>query len=202
VINSDSEVIAVAGQLSTPKLSPFSYRVLALVGRGGAGAHDLVRMAHRGRIYAYDAPSQYYAEPKRLERLGYLTARKEPGKTRERTHYTLTDKGLEALREWVAQPTPFPRMDHEGVTRVLAADLVGEKPVRESISAIRGELDELSARLDDAEAVAETLPHRRKYLLLNLRLARRLLQAHREWVDDVERELAPPRRPARAVRRT
>jgi DNA-binding PadR family transcriptional regulator len=188
--------------MSTPKLSPFSYRVLALVGRGGAGAHDLVRMAHRGRIYAYDAPSQYYAEPKRLERLGYLTARKEPGKTRERTHYTLTDKGLEALREWVAQPTPFPRMDHEGVTRVLAADLVGEKPVRESISAIRGELDELSARLDDAEAVAETLPHRRKYLLLNLRLARRLLQAHREWVDDVARELAPPRRPARAVRRT
>jgi DNA-binding PadR family transcriptional regulator len=176
--------------VSTQKLSAFSYRVLALVGRGGAGAHDLVRMADRGRIYAYDAPSQYYAEPKRLARLGYLAARKEPGKTRERTHYTLTEKGLAALREWVPKPTTFPRMDHEGVTRVLAADLVGEKPVRESISALRAEIADLSARLDESEQVAETLPHRRKYLLLNLRLARRLLEAHLAWVDDVEGALA------------
>jgi DNA-binding PadR family transcriptional regulator len=175
------------------ELSAFSYRVLALVGRGGAGPHDLVRMAHRGRIYAYDAPSQYYAEPKRLERLGYLAARKEPGKTRDRTHYSLTNKGLDALREWVPKPTPFPRIDHEGITRVLAADLVGEKPVRESISALRAEVADLSARLDETETLVDGLPHRRKYLLLNLRLARRLLEAHLEWVDEVERELAPRR---------
>jgi PadR family transcriptional regulator, regulatory protein AphA len=180
--------------MSTAKLSAFSYRILALVGRGGAGAHDLARMAHRGRIYAYDAPSQYYAEPKRLARLGYLAARKEPGKTRERTHYTLTEKGLEALRDWAPKPTPFPRINHEGVTRLLAADLVGEAPVRESVSALRSEIADLSARLDEAEAVAETLPYRRKYLLLNLRLARRLLAAHLEWVNEVEQELTPPRR--------
>jgi DNA-binding PadR family transcriptional regulator len=179
--------------MSTAKLTPFSYRILALVGRGGAGPHDLARMAHRGRIYAYDAPSQYYAEPKRLARLGYLTARKEPGKTRERTHYTLTEKGLAALREWAAEPTSFPRISHEGVTRVLATDLVGEPPVRASISALRSEIADLSARLDEAEAIAETLPHRRKYLLLNLGLARRLLAAHLEWIEDVERELAPRR---------
>lgn len=176
--------------MSTTELSPFSYRILALVGRRGAGAHDLARMAHRGRIYAYDAMSQYYAEPKRLARLGYLDARKEPGKTRERTHYTLTEKALAALREWAPKPTPFPRISHEGVTRVLAADLVGEAPVRESIAALRSGIADLSARLDEGEAVAETLPHRRKYLLLNLGLARRLLAAHLEWVDDVERELA------------
>lgn len=179
--------------MSSPELTAFSYRILALVGRGGAGPHDLARMVRRGRAYAYNAPSQYYAEPKRLERLGYLSARKEPGKTRERTHYTLTDKGLDALREWAAKPSPYPRIDSEGHTRVLAADLVGEKPVRESISALRVEIADLSARLDEAEAVAETLPHRKKYLLLNLRLARRLLEAHLEWVDEVERELAPKR---------
>jgi DNA-binding PadR family transcriptional regulator len=183
--------------MSTANLTPFSYRILALVGRGGTGPHDLARMARRGRIYAYDAPSQYYAEPKRLARLGYLSARKEPGKTHERTHYTLTEKGLAALREWAAEPTPFPRISHEGVTRVLATDLVGEAPVRASISALRSEIADLEARLDEAEAVAETLPHRRKYLLLNLGLARRLLAAHLEWIDDVERALAPPARGAR-----
>ena len=174
---------------------------MALVGRNGAGAHDLVRMGRRGRIYAYGAASQYYAEPKRLERLGYLDAQKGPGKTRERTHYTLTEKGVAALREWGREPTPFPRMDHQGITRVLAADLIGEESVRASILALRAEIVDVSARLDEAEAVAETLPHRRKYLRLNLRLARRLLEAHLEWVENIERELAPRPRRAAARRR-
>jgi DNA-binding PadR family transcriptional regulator len=182
-------------------LSPFSYRILALVGRDGAGAHDLVQMARRGRIWAYGAASQYYAEPKRLARLGYLSARREPGKTRERTHYSLTTKGLEALRKWVSEPTPWPRIDNQGVTRMLAADLVGEELVRESLSALRVDIEDVSARLDEAEAVAETLPHQRKYLRVNLRLAHRLVQAHLDWVEDVERELAPRSRRRRRAKR-
>ena len=79
--------------MSSPELSLFSYEILGLVGREGAGAHDLLRMARRGRMLDWAGESQYYAEPKRLARLGYLDARREPGKTRERTVYTLTEKG-------------------------------------------------------------------------------------------------------------
>jgi DNA-binding PadR family transcriptional regulator len=146
-------------------------------------------MARQGRIYAAAAESQYYAEPKRLERLGYLSSRKEPGKTHERTHYTLTDKGLGALREWARRPVHFPRVLHEGVVRLLTADLVGESAVRASISELRVELDELDGLLDHAESVASTLPHREKYLRINHRLARRLIAAHRDWIAEVEREL-------------
>ena len=175
--------------MSRDPLTPFSYAILVLVGRGGAGPHDLVRMARQGRIYAAAADSQYYAEPKRLEKLGYLSSHKEPGRTHQRTHYTLTERGLDALREWARQPVRFPRVLHEGVVRLLAADLVGEAPVRESIGALRQELDELDTSLDDAEAVAATLPHREKYLRINHRLARRLVAAHRDWIAEVEREL-------------
>ena len=83
--------------MSRDELSLFSYEILGLVGRTGAGAHDLLRMAQRGRILDWAGESQYYVEPKRLARLGYLEARKEPGRTRERTVYSLTDKGVEAL---------------------------------------------------------------------------------------------------------
>jgi len=175
--------------MSSSDLTPFSYAILVLVGRGGSGPHDLVRMARAGRIYAAAAESQYYAEPKRLERLGYLSARKEPGKTRERTHYSLTPKGLEALHAWARGPVRFPRVLHEGVVRLLAADLVGEKPVREAITMLRQELDELEALADNAEEAAATLPHREKYLRINHRLALRLIAAHRDWIADVEREL-------------
>ena len=63
--------------MTRPELSLFSYEILGLVGRGGAGAHDLLRMARRGRILDWAGESQYYVEPKRLARLGYLAARTE-----------------------------------------------------------------------------------------------------------------------------
>jgi hypothetical protein len=49
--------------------------------------------------------------------------------------------------------------------------------------------DVLDGLLDDAEAVAATLPHREKYLRINHRLARRLVAAHRDWIAEVEAEL-------------
>ena len=135
--------------------------------------------------------SRYYVEPKRLARLGYLEARKEPGKTRERTVYRLTEKGLAALREWSETPARFTPVKNEALVRLLIADLVGEAPTRESIRALRAEIDDLTARLAEAEASAATLPHREKYLSLTNAFLRRLLDLHLDLVDEVERELAP-----------
>jgi PadR family transcriptional regulator, regulatory protein AphA len=176
------------------ELTLFSYEILGLVGRGGAGAHDLLRMARRGRILDWAGESQYYVEPKRLARLGYLAARKEPGKTRERTVYTLTEKGLDALRTWARTPVRFTPIKSELLLRLLIADLVGEAATRKGIGALRDEIAELLDRIAESEASAETLPHRRKYLLLVTDFLRRLLDLHLDFVEDVERELTPKSR--------
>ncbi len=172
-------------------LSLFSYEILGLVGRGGAGAHDLLRMAQQGRILAWAGESQYYVEPKRLARLGYLDAYKEPGKTRERTVYRLTEKGLDALREYAEAPVQFTPVKSELLLRLLIADLVGEEATRQGVAALRDDIADLLDRLEQSEVRAEMLPHRRKYLLLVTDFLRRLLDLHLEFVDEVERELAP-----------
>lgn len=177
--------------MSRGELSLFSYEVLGLVGRTGAGAHDLVRLARRGRILAWAGESQYYTEPKRLAALGYLDAREEPGRTRPRTVYTLTEKGLDALCGYARTPVAFTPVKSDVLLRLLIADLVGEGPTRESIGALREDIADLSARLDDAEATADALPHRRKYLLMVVGFLRRMLKLHLELVDEVERDLAP-----------
>ena len=75
------------------KLNNVSFVTLALIGKGGASPHDLVDMLRRGGdLYYAVAPSRLYAEPKRLKELGYVTSVKRPGKTREKTFYTLTKK--------------------------------------------------------------------------------------------------------------
>jgi DNA-binding PadR family transcriptional regulator len=180
--------------LSSDRLNPLSYVVLTLIGEGGASAHDLVDMTRRGaRLYWSAAPSKIYAEPKRLERLGYVTSRRLPGRTRERSWYTLTDAGREVLREWVARPSSFPRIYHEAVCRVLCADIAGEAAVLESVRALRAEVAELEGLLAEADRVTPSLPHREPSLRLVHSLGRKLLAAHEEWVDEIERELGQRR---------
>jgi DNA-binding PadR family transcriptional regulator len=171
-------------------LTLFSYEMLALVGRGGAGAHDLLRMARQGRFLAWAGESQYYVEPKRLAKLGYLEARKEPGKTRERTVYTLTDKGLDALREWVRTPVGFTPFKSEALLRLLAADLVGEEAVREGFASLREDLEDMRVRVAETAERAKTLPHREKYLGLGLEFIEGLIRLYEELVEKVERDFA------------
>jgi DNA-binding PadR family transcriptional regulator len=180
--------------MSSNDLNGLSHVVLNLIGRGGAGPHDLVRMARSGqRLYWAGAESKIYAEPKRLEARGYLTSVKGPGKTRERTHYMLTEKGLDAMREWLARPSPFPRIQSEAAVRVQASDLAADPGVViESLRALRDEIHELEAVLDEAENLGRAVPHRERQLRLLHSLGRRVLRAHLEWVEEVERELGRP----------
>jgi DNA-binding PadR family transcriptional regulator len=175
--------------MTSPELSLFSYEILGLVGRNGAAPHDLLRLAKRGRMLAWAGESQYYTEPKRLAKLGYLSARKEPGKTRERTVYTLTDNGLEALREYGQTPLGFTPLKSEPLLRLLICDLVGEDVTRASMATLRDDIAELQTQLEDAEQTAHQLPHREKYLLLVIAFIRRFLELHLDLIDQVEQEL-------------
>ena len=175
---------------SREDLTLFSYEVLALVGSGGAGAHDLLRMAKQGRFLAWAGESQYYVEPKRLAKLGYLEARKEPGKTRERTVYTLTEKGLDALREWARTPVQFTPFKSEALIRTLATDLVGEDAVREGFATLRDDLDDMRARVEETAERAKTLPHREKYLNLGLDFIEGLIGLYEDLLERIEQDFA------------
>ena len=172
------------------RLSPFSYAVLVLVGRNGAGPHDLRRMAEIGRVYWDAAPSQWYAEPKRLAEAGYLEAHKTPGRTRERTHYELTEQGREALAEWVRTPATMPRIQNEPVVRLLAADLVDPAAVLEGLEGMRPDLEEALAGVEQGEERAAALPDRAHLLRVNHHYAQRLLALQQEWLEEARTALS------------
>jgi DNA-binding PadR family transcriptional regulator len=175
--------------VASPELTLFSYEILGLVGRHGAGPHDLLLLAKRGRFFNWAGESQYYTEPKRLAELGYLSARKEPGKTRERTVYTLTEKGVDALRAWAGTPVTVTPLKSESLVRLLICDLVGEQVTRKSMATLRDDITDLRLRLAEAERTVHQLPHREKYLLLATGFMRRYLDLHLELIDQVEVQL-------------
>lgn len=143
-----------------------------------------------GQIYYAVAASRLYAEPKRLEQLGYVTSEKQPGKTRERSFYTLTDKGRNALRRWVLEPPALPRIQNEAVPKLMSGDILGDdEQLLDALLTLRDEIDGQQRKLDEARKRLEALPHRRTYLLLIHELGNRLLQLQRDWLDDVEKAL-------------
>jgi DNA-binding PadR family transcriptional regulator len=166
--------------------------ILGLVGEGGEGAHDLARILRRGSVYYAISPSQIYAEPKRLERLGYLSGRQEPGKTKPRRVYSLTALGRDALREWMSEPAPFPRMQNDAAVRVMCADIAGPERVLESLRGLRPEVERVLDDVATMEQNAQGLPHREPYLALNNWLGRRWCELLLEWLEEAERVLGEP----------
>ena len=170
------------------ELGLFSYMVLGLVGREGAGAHDLRRMARQGRVFDWVGESQYYVEPKRLARLG--SSRPAASRARPRAD------GLRAHRQGArgpacvgSDPSRFPSLKHEA-----AHPRARRRPGRRR--ADRGERRRAARRHRRPARAARHRrgdggqpPHRRRYLQLGYTLVRRLLDVHLEWVDEVERDL-------------
>jgi hypothetical protein len=83
-------------------------------------------------------------------------------------------------------------MQNEAALRLLAGDLLDDETILASLRPLRHEIDLLDAQLTDSEHRAQQIPHRTRHLILSQRLARKLLTAHREWLDELEVELAKP----------
>jgi DNA-binding PadR family transcriptional regulator len=87
-------------------LTPTSYIVLGMLDAAGeATPYDLKRMVAATVGNFFRLPhSQIYSEPERLAKAGYLREKREAS-GRRRKHYSLTQKGRQALEEWVSTPT-------------------------------------------------------------------------------------------------
>lgn len=91
------------------ELTHTSHIVLGLLSMSGeATPYDLKQMVSATVGHFWSLPhSQLYAEPTRLARAGYVTENREQD-GRRRKLYALTDRGREALQEWLAVLTPEP----------------------------------------------------------------------------------------------
>lgn len=170
----------------TQPLSAFSCFVLAVIGRDGLSGPELVRKISDGAPFFWTgAGSHVLRTARRLARDGYLQTRTEPAKTRPRTVFELTEDGLAAFRAWQAEPSSFPEIHHEAAIRLWASDLGDPATVLQSLRSLRDQLPALRAIVDSHDTDTD-FPNRDRALRLNQSLARRLIDAHEDWIADVE----------------
>ena len=181
--------------MKRPNPTHLSYGLLAAIGESGASTTELVEMLSRGHMYHSWSASQVYAEPKRLLALGWVTSEKQPAHTRHRTVYRLTEAGCEALRDHLRRPSGWPRIQHEAAQRLFAGDMITDEEILASLRQLRADVDELRRIVEKNVARIPLIPARRaRYATLLQDLGRRLVEAHADWLDEVERELGPTNR--------
>jgi hypothetical protein len=68
--------------------------------------------------------------------------------------------------------------------------MISDADILRSLRKLREDLEEMELVVKRNIARAPRVPHRERYQLLHQDLGRRLVRAHAEWLDAVERELA------------
>jgi hypothetical protein len=87
---------------------------------------------------------------------------------------------------WRSARTQTSRMN---ATRLLGAEFADRETVLAGLCALREQIADITARLDAARELEPSLAHRATVLAINQSLARRMLQAHLDWLDEVQEKL-------------
>jgi DNA-binding PadR family transcriptional regulator len=104
-------------------LTTTSYLVLGMLVDRDLSAYEIAAQVGKGLAEVWPrAERQRYNTPKRLLEQGMVTARTEATGRRERTVYSITDEGREALSAWLATDPAAAALEFEGLIRLLVVD--------------------------------------------------------------------------------
>ena len=161
---------------------------LGLLALGPRSAYDLVVGYKRtfGQV-STRSDASIYSEPKRLVAAGLASVAEEQRGRRTVPVYSITEEGLDALREWLTTPAGFPKLEVEPVVRVTFSDFGTLDDVRRVIQEFR---EETVARIVYFRDITEEyLGYDAEYIdrahvpTTGGRFIALILQAYMEWCD-------------------
>lgn len=170
-----------------PSLPPTALAVLGILSFGRElSGYDVKKWADSSIRFFYwsPAPSQIYAELRRLEGLGYASSRDAPdGDARGKRLYKITAAGRRELRRWLRDaPAEPPVLKHGVALRVWLGHLADPDTLRATVEAHRDYCTHMAEGLERSHAVAEEQPDF-AYPALVTEWGRRYYEAERELAE-------------------
>ncbi len=124
-------------EAGVPGLTTTSYAVLGLLALRDHTTYELAKQMQRTVGYIWPrAERKLYEEPKRLVAAGYAQAATDLVGRRQRTTYSITSAGRQALASWLGTEPAPPVLEFEGMLRLLFADQGSIDQLRQSMQAI------------------------------------------------------------------
>ena len=129
--------------MSTRPLTTTSYAILGLIAIRPRSTYELAQMMRRSLHFVWPrAESNLYAEPKRLVDGGMATAEVSWNGERKRTVYSITPRGADALRDWLADDPAPQRVESEAAVRILFGHLGTKDDLQAAIARVAADADE------------------------------------------------------------
>src|SRR3712207_430069 len=127
----------------SPQVSPTSFALVGLLSIRSWTAYELTQQMNRALRWAWPrTEANIYNEVKRLVPLGLATSVEETSAGRARTRYQVTERGREAVSEWLrTEPAPV-RVQFEPLLRGFPRARGGLGRLRASIAATRRHIRE------------------------------------------------------------
>ncbi|MGA8746977.1 MAG: PadR family transcriptional regulator [Solirubrobacterales bacterium] len=175
------------------KLTPTSYLVLGMVRLGIGYGYAIKKVADQSTQNFWPTSlAQVYPELARLEEAELLSRRSNPRGERARSAYAITERGEEALRNWLRSPIPTrPQMRDPGLLRLFFADALDGEDQLELVRRLRQRNHDLVQELRTeilprAEALESGGIH---YLAISARFLADFLGFAEDWTARLEAEL-------------
>uniref|UniRef100_J1ZR49 PadR family transcriptional regulator n=1 Tax=Streptomyces auratus AGR0001 TaxID=1160718 RepID=J1ZR49_9ACTN len=174
------------GEAQRPALPATGWAVLGLLSFGDElSGYDLKKWSDRSLRFFYWSPSfsQIYGELKRLEKAGYVSARRVAQETgdRDKRVYVITDEGMAAVRHWAREaPVEPPVLKHGVMLRLWLGHLLEADRMREVLGRHREYAESMRQRAEVDGARAEEAW---AYPSLVLKWSQRYYAAERDLAD-------------------
>ena len=170
------------------ELSKPAYVVLGMIATGRRSGYAMSRTAKEAtRHFWAMSDGQIYPQLKKLSDEGFITGERETRGGRERVVYALTERGREALDEWLnSRERPQHEFRDEGVLRLFFAEELSVDQLRAQI----GVMTERHRRAHEHLASMEPRAGDRGCALLTLRYGLALHEFAIDWFTRLDEELS------------
>jgi DNA-binding PadR family transcriptional regulator len=139
----------------TSRPTATSFALLGLLGIQPWTAYELVAQTRRSLHYFWPrSEANLYAELKRIVERGHADAEVVEGGGRQRTRYTITRTGRDALEDWLATEPAPPTIEVEALLRMLLADQATVEDLRATVATSEHQIREM---ITNAVALGEDL---------------------------------------------
>lgn len=145
-------------------VSNVGYVILGCLSNGPMSGYDIKQVIDTSTRFFFAASyGQIYPELKKLEAAGLVTGEGKAQGGRQRTEYSITTAGSDALKEWLLQPQNKIEMRDEGLVRLFFSDQLTDEQRIAKINQLKAErqagLDTLRAICDLAMIEDTTSPN-------------------------------------------
>jgi DNA-binding PadR family transcriptional regulator len=186
------------------RLKPSAYLILGMLTGGIKTGYAIKRTVDQStRFFWAVSLSQVYPELARLEQDGYVTGSDDPQGARPRRVYRVTEKGGNALAQWLAdERLPEIELRDEGLLRLFFADLLSAEDRLALVKRLRGYAEQADRSFrEEIVPLAEAPDQHYRSPRVVARLGADYYAWRAAWFARLEDELTSERPPpARATR--